>query len=242
MKIQFLTKTQKVYFLAGINRPVIAYQVTKLAESIGAIGVIRPIVLATMDFIDGQKKDYIIDGQHLYNACIRNNIAAPYVKIIIKNQQDMVEKIALLNASSKSWTMTDYITAWSCIYEDYKKLFHYQNVYDFDLSFIAGVLSGASVSDGGSASLRIKKGTFKVIDEEVNTLILDRTTDMLKIIPRLTRGSNRYVCTEYVKFVRTIPTYHHGNFLKKLEKNKEKFVLATHEPDKLSGMFQLLNK
>lgn len=238
----YLTKSQKVYLLAGINRPVIPGQVTKLAQSIDKMGIIRPIVLADIDFIDGKKKSYIIDGQHLFHACMRNNLDAPYVKIEIKDKQDMIEKIALLNASSKSWTMVDYITAWGCVNSDYQKLFKYYNTYDFDLPFLSGVLRGTSVADGGGNSPAIKKGTFKITDEKENIQILDYVTDMLKIIPRLNRNENRYVCAEYVKFLRVTLDYNHNHFLAKLEKNKEKFVLATHEPEKLSGMFKTLNK
>jgi hypothetical protein len=246
MRTTLLNSKTKLYLLAGINRPITPQQVTKLAESIDKMGVIRPIVIASMDFIDGINKKYIIDGQHLFHALIRNNMDIPIIEIKINSKQDMVEKIALLNASSKSWTMVDYITSWCCIKDDYKKLFKYYNIYDFELQFLASILSGNTMTNsaGGNNTISkvIKKGLFSIQDELNNVKILDYTTDMLKIIPRLNRVENNYTCNEYVKFIRSTQNYNHKKFLERLAKNKETFVLATHEPNKLSQIFKQLNK
>jgi hypothetical protein len=101
---------KRFYFLAGINRPITPNQVTKLAASILMMGIIRPIVIAELSFITGVKQKYIVDGQHLYNACLRLGINIPYIIVTVKNQEELIEKIALLNASSKSWTQFDYLT------------------------------------------------------------------------------------------------------------------------------------
>ena len=142
MKAQILKKDSKQSFsyLAGINRPINPSQVTKLANSVNKMGIIRPVVVAELSFIDGKKKLYIVDGQHLFNALIRNNMDIPYVVIDVKDKKDLVEKIALLNASSKNWAMVDYVTAWASLVPDYVRLNHYFQVYDFEISFLAGVL------------------------------------------------------------------------------------------------------
>jgi hypothetical protein len=244
------TKTLKpgetLSYLAGINRPIDPAQVTKLAKSVDSMGLVRSIVVARVSFIEGKEKPYIVDGQHLFNAMLRNALPIEYVEIKVKDLTDLVENIALLNASSKSWKLCDYILAWSSVNPDYKKLNKYFNIYDFELSVLASILSNntLSVSTGGtSITQNIKKGEFKVVDEDFNTSILNDLTDILKIIPRLNRFENRYVCSEYVNFRRTAgSSYDHKTFLKNLDKNKQKFILATHEQEQLADMFRVLAK
>lgn len=242
MKIQILGKTAKKAFsyLAGINRPINPAQVTKLANSVNKMGIIRPVVVAEIAFIDGKKKPYIIDGQHLFNALIRNNMDIPYVVINISDKKELVEKIALLNASSKNWAMVDYVTAWSSLVPDYVKLNHYFQVYDFEISFIAGVLLTLPSADTGSSGRKIKSGEFKISNEKENLQILDYVTDMLKVVPRMNRYENKYACSEYVKFLRVTTNYNHKKFVTNLQKNKKQFVLATHEEGKLSELFTKL--
>jgi hypothetical protein len=223
-------------YLAGINRPIYPAQVTKLAESINKMGVIRPIIIAELDFISGKKTKYIIDGQHLFNALIRNGMDIPYVTITVKDKKDLVETIAKLNASSKNWALVDYIVAWGALVPDYVKLNHYYQVYDFDMGVLASVLNDIS-TDGGNIAKKIKNGTFKVINEEVNVRILNQLTDVLKIVPRMNRMENKYLCREYIKFCRNCSKYNHEKFLRNLEKNKEAFVLVTQEDGKLKELF-----
>ena len=225
-------------YLAGINRPIKPAQVTVLSYSINEMGIIRPIIVAQLEFITGKKEYYIIDGQHLFNACIRNGMDIPYIVIDIADKKELIETMALLNASSKSWILTDYTTAWSALTPDYVKLNHYFQVYDIEMNMIAGVLSGNSLSSGASITKKIKNGEFRIVNEAANVKILDNVTDVLKIVPRMNRYENRYLCNEYVKFMKEKGcNYSHNKFLDFLTKNKEKFVLATHEEGKLSEMF-----
>ena len=241
MKTQTLKKDSKQSFsyLAGINRPIYPAQVTKLAESVIKMGIIRPVVIAYISFVDGVKKPYIIDGQHLFNALIRNNMDIPYVAIEVKDKTDLVEKIALLNASSKNWSMCDYVTAWASLSNDYVKLNHYYQVYDIDLCTLATILLGQSI-DGSNTVKTIKNGNFKVVDEKLNTTILDNITDLLKVITRMARNDNRYATREYTKFLRTTNTYNHKKFIENLKKNKKEFILATQEDGKLVELFTKL--
>jgi hypothetical protein len=203
------------------------------------MGIIRPVVVAYISFIDGTRKLFIIDGQHLFNALIRNNMDIPYVIIDVKDKTDLVEKIALLNASSKNWTMLDYITAWASLSNDYVKLNHYYQVYDIDLCTLATILLGQSI-DGSNTVKTIKNGKFKIVDEKLNTTILDNITDLLKVIPRMARNDNRYATREYTKFLRTTRTYNHKKFIDNLKKNKKEFILATQEDGKLVELFTKL--
>jgi len=244
MKIFYLNKDGKKGFLYldGINRPIIPGQVTKLARSLLLIGCVRPVTVARIKFLTGKEEQYIIDGQHLFNGLIRNNMDIPYVEIKISSKQELVEIIALLNASSKSWTMVDYITAWSSIHDDYKKLRNYYNIYDFDISILAAVLSGSNGNSGGTVTKRIKCGEFRIINEKDNVQLLDYLTDILKIAPRMNRFENRYLCSEYITFLKNKGTnYNHACLLQNLTRRKEQLVLATQEVGKLSELFEKLS-
>jgi hypothetical protein len=231
--------SKKISFLAGINRSIDPAQVTKLAKSIDAIGTQRTIVIAELSFITGKTEWYIIDGQHLYHALMRNGSDIPYVVVEIKDKADLVEKIALLNASSKSWCTQDYITAWSCLKTDYVKLNEYLNRYDLEKSFTASILMNRGY-DGSEIIRDIKRGEFKIINEEANVLILDYITDVLRIIPRQNRTENRYLCREFLKFLKSCADYDHVRFIKNITKVKDEFKFATQESGKLSDFFYKL--
>jgi len=228
-------------YLAGINRSVHPGQVTKLAHSLEKMGILRPVIIAEISFINGKKNKYIIDGQHLFNALLRLGWEIPYVVIEIKNKQELVETIALLNSSSKSWTMQDYVNAWSSLSNDYIKLNHYFQVYDMEVAQIASILTNGTAASGGTITRKIKNGTFKIVNELGNVQILDYITDMLKVVPRMNRWENRYAICEYVKFLRSSRKYDHKVFIDKLQKNKQKFLIATQEEGKLAELFEELS-
>jgi hypothetical protein len=230
-------------FLAGLNRSIIPYHVTKMSVSIDKLGVVRPVIIATLSFITGRPEKYIIDGQHLYTACLRNKIDVPYIEIVIEDKIDLVEKIALLNSSSKSWCIQDYVTAWSSLKPDYIKLNRYFQIYDLEFGVVASILNNQALSSavgGATVNKKIKNGTFEILDEEENVITLDNLTDVLRVVKRQSRNENRYVCSEYVNFYRNCKDYDHKTFIKNLNAQKELFVLATQEEGKLNELFQKL--
>lgn len=245
MKVQILKKSSSkgFKFLVGINRAIIPGQVTKLATSISKMGIIRPVIVTDINFLD-EKGTYILDGQHLFYALVRADMDIPYVKINVKDKKDMIEKIALLNSSSKSWCLKDYMLAWSSISEDFRKLQAYYNTYDFELCLIADILMGTSLrqhAGGGVSVKKLKTGEFKIHNEAKKKVTLDNLTAILKILPRMDRYDNLYVCREYINFLNEIGTdYDHEKFLKSLERRKAQFILATQEDGKLVEMFKKL--
>ena len=228
--------------LAGINRAIVPNHVTKMATSLEKMGPIRPVVVSTIDFIVGSPVTYIIDGQHLYHAMMRLGWDIPYTEIIIKDSVDLAEHLAMLNNSSKSWTMHDYITVWSNINKDYVRLNKYFNIYDIELSQLADILmNGACVGYlGGNhfISGTIKKGEFKVDDEEKAIFLLNCITDALKIVPRMDRLSNKMFISTYVNFINTSVKYDHKQFLVNLKINKDKFKIITHDPEEYKKLLK----
>lgn len=242
-KIQWMGGKATFNYLNGINRGITPAQVTKLAESVNKMGVIRPVIVADLDFITGRKETYIIDGQHLFNALLRLDQKVPYVTVNIKSKEELVETIAMLNASSKSWTLLDYIVAWGSLKSDYVKLNKLYEMYDFELGIIASIMSNRGENANNSVLRSLKRGNFKIYDEAVNMQIMKDMTDLFNVIPRMNRFENRYVCAEFVKFVRAKGArYHHETFIKNVKKNRDKFLAATQQEGYLISLFESCNK
>lgn len=242
MKIKILKQTSKVklLILAGINRPIILNHVSNLAESVKKIGVIRPVVIAYITFLP-IKGWYIIDGQHLERALSRLNVDLPTLEIKIKDEVDLIEKIALLNSSSKSWQMKDYVVAWSYLSVHFKRLLEYHDTYDMDISVLASILSGMMGRTGSVINNHIKRGTFVIIKETKNKKVLDELTEARGFAPRSTRFDSKYFCTEYLSYrVKIGNDYNHSLFLAKLKDNRDKIILASQRKDELVKVFQSL--
>jgi hypothetical protein len=224
-------------FLDGVNRSVIPSHVTKMATSVSKIGITRPVVVAYFEY-KGVKDYYVIDGQNLYHALLRLGLDIPYRVITVDNEQDMVEKIALLNTSSKTWTLLDYVTAWSYIKDDYKKLNHYFNVYDLEMATIASILHGYSGSSNANITKVIKEGSFNIGNLEKAVNILDFTTDVLNIVPRLDRNANRTFVSAYTGFVsNNYDSYNHSKFCTYLKKNAQKLEFVNADKQMIVDFF-----
>lgn len=234
LDIKYMKGKDSFNFLAGINRAVKPSHVTKICKSLNKMGNVNPITVASLSFLNGKKMMYIIDGQHRFTGLIRLGWSIPYIVIDIKDKQDLVEHIALLNASSKSWCVQDYVNAWASLKEDYVKLNRYFEIYDFELSILASILSGNSVN---TITKKIKAGEFKIVSENKKVQILDHLTDALDIVPRMGRIENKYFCKEFVDYVQSKGCeYDHKRAMAFLRKNKDKFVLATQEEGKVKEM------
>ena len=230
-------------FLVALNRSIKPGQVTEIAKSINKMGVIRPIVVAKFTYL-GKQGNYIIDGQHLYHALLRNNSDFPYVEITVNDDADLVEKIALLNSSSKSWTLLDYIQAWSYVVSDYKILMKHFNTYDLEIQQLSSILHRGAVSHhngGENMSKIIKTGLFNVLNEKQAIITLDYITDALKIIPRMDRMSNKLFVSAYVDYLNSKKDYDHAKFCKVLEKHAPQLKFVTIDKDTLADFLKRMN-
>jgi len=233
--LSFLKKDSKKGFrtLDNVNRSIKPSPVTTMVNSILKIGVIRPVVVAYLDF-KGVKDYYIIDGQHLYFALLRLGYDIPYVVVDIKNDEELVETLALVNNTSKSWVMTDYLQAWSFIREDYRILTKYFNIYDLELCTVAGILYNKTEN----ISKALKTGKFKVSNEERAVKLMDYTTDVLKVLPRQDRATNRRLVNSYIMFVYdNFNDYNHKKFISYLKSNLARLEFVNPSTDDLTDFY-----
>lgn len=201
--------------LNGINREVVPHHVTKMSQSMTMYGIIRPVVVADLNFGCLYGK-YILDGTHLYHACMRNNQDIPYIEVTVTNEQELIECLAMLNNSSKPWRLTDYVQSWSYIYDDYKRLLTYHNIYDLELTSVAGILS--SSNNIFSSISVIKDGTFRIKNEEQAIIILDMVSDLIALFPKYERVQFKNLVNGFVHFVKSnFNDYDHKSFMTQIK-------------------------
>jgi hypothetical protein len=243
LKVHFLSRTARSGFhlLAGINRPVKQPHVNTLVESVRLMGIIRPVVITTIAFITGRPLRYIIDGQHLFHACLALDVDIPYTEITVKNQTELVERIALLNSSSKSWDMSDYITAWSSISQHYKTLNYYIERYkQIDYRTLAAALSGGTASN--SISFTLKAGKFVVFDENTNSKVIEELAEANEALGSVYSLQRRNIHRDYLSFRRSIVNYNHKAFMKAMRENHDKIIMATTRGEHVMDLFKKMHK
>ena len=109
------TKNYSMFSLLPMNREINPKHVEKMLMSLNAVGCIRDVIVVTTKAFEGVKKNYIIDGQHLYTALVRENLPISYRTLNITKVDDVVKAMAGLNNSSKSWNLMDYVNAYKVV-------------------------------------------------------------------------------------------------------------------------------
>jgi hypothetical protein len=148
------------FAILPMNRGIDSKHVQKMITSIRKMGVIRAVITTTTNIIEGTEKTYIIDGQHLATALEREGLPIPCIDIKIESEEDLIEKMAYLNNSSKSWDLMNYINAWKMIRPDYMKLFKWKNMYDIEITMLA--IIGVNNTGLRQSTGAVKTGQFKI--------------------------------------------------------------------------------
>ena len=228
---KWLKSYEGLSVLAGINRPIKPAHTVKLSVPIRKYGMVRPVVVVETSLFTGKKERYIIDGQHGYTACLSLGIEIPYIIIPNLNTiEEIIACIAHFNASSKSWSMADYVQAWASIREDYRQLNQLYEQFDLDFDTI---MTAATEADGGTSVAKLKKGEFVVEDYEKAHRICQQISDVFEVIPRLDRFSNRTLTRACASLFKQ-PTYSaakHAKMLAYMAKHSEQLKFVTSDSD-----------
>jgi hypothetical protein len=245
-KLQFKVKVMshslaktRFTFLNGINRLVDSDHVNRMISSIRAIGVIRPIIVTKYTY-KGVKGYYILDGQNLFTGLIKLKMDVPYIEVSINSDRQLVETIALLNNSSRSWTLWDYVNSWSHVKDDYIKLLEYSDTSTIELRMVACVLNGMK---GYSSSINriIKLGKFSVDSETKAVKALNYMTEVFSELPPLDRGVGLAFKYAYMAYMLTnFSTYSHNWFRAYLKKNKKLISQANSDKSKIEFFFKMI--
>ena len=207
------------------------------------MGVVRPVVTIMTSCIDGIKRRYVLDGQHLITALQRLGMDIPYVTLYSEDLKEIIELIALLNASSKSWVLIDYIVAWKALpeKEDYKVLYNAIQTNDLTPNLTA-ICYG--VYDSKDVSKAIKRGDYTIINKKKGDEILKNVCDIFGVLRG--RNNNRAVIHDfvstYVKWRYSVSNYKHEQFLNYVKDHSDKFLLLVATPEQTSKILLKFGK
>jgi hypothetical protein len=125
----------------------------------------------------------VIDGQHRLEVCREYKLPVYYV--VVKNSD--IYDVQMLNSSSKSWALNDYMTCYCelgkddyCIYMKFKK----ENKLSHGITQL--LLSG-NRGEGGGIHKDFKAGNFKI----VNLMKANKQVKMLKDIEAILKTSRK---------------------------------------------------
>ena len=213
-----VTKDYTLFNYLPMNRSIDSKQVEALVESIRAMGVTRQVICIKTACIDGELKTYVIDGQHLVHACQREDMPVEYRYIEITNEDDIVNKMAFYNNSSKSWKLMDYVNAWQYVHPDYLTLKKFKNLYNLEPLMIAGICNNSdSYNAVSAASQLIKNGNFRV----TNTIAEEMCKDFSDLFIKIGRA-DRWVKHQFLRvFIQAYngKSYNHRSILENIDKN-----------------------
>jgi uncharacterized protein YqgV (UPF0045/DUF77 family) len=154
------TTSYKMFSVLPMNRSIDSKHVQKMIASLRIQGCLRVVICCRTNIIEGEWKTYIIDGQHMATALEREGQPIPYIEIDIDSEENLIEKMAYLNNSSKSWDMMNFINAWKMIRPDYMKLFKWKNMYDIEVTMLA--IIGVNNAGVRYSTGMLKTGNFKI--------------------------------------------------------------------------------
>jgi hypothetical protein len=224
LKVKHIIDYSK-FAILPMNRGVDSKHVQKMIASIRKMGVLRCVITCTTDIIEGVKKTYIIDGQHLATALEREGQPIPCVDIKIESEEDLIEKMAYLNNSSKSWDLMNYINAWKMIRPDYMKLFKWKNMYDIEITMLA--IIGVNNAGFRHNTTAIKTGTFKITNPVAEQMCKDFNDIFLKI-----GMSDRAIKFQFLSaFMQAYGNYNHQQVIINLDKHLKTVKLMANGDD-----------
>lgn len=162
LKIHKSKEYDKFSFI-DLNRTVETKHVKLLREAIKRYGFLGVLVCVYTDLFEGVKKLYILDGQHRFNALKDLGYPIEY-KVSdydFNSKKEVTKLIAALNASSKPWTLEDYLHAWSTIgLENYIILKQKYELSGINISLLQSFYE--LKIDSGTLSRKFKNGNLKI--------------------------------------------------------------------------------
>lgn len=187
--LKWIKEGDRLEFLPGVQRSIVAKHIERLVESIQKFGMIRPVTVVEVNFFDGVTRRYVADGQHSLMACLRLGIPVPYILVDgVNDKQELTTLVTMLNSSSKSWKQGDYVNAWAESIEDYKELIKLKQKFDLDYDV---VISASTGRDGGQNIKDLKKGLFRMENPTKAHLTCSRVANLLTLVPKMDRWSTR---------------------------------------------------
>ena len=220
LKLKLTTDYSK-FAVLPMNRGIDSKHVQKMIASLRLQGCVRVVQCCRTNIIEGEEKLYIIDGQHLATALEREGQPIPYIETEVTSEEDLIEKMAYLNNSSKSWDLMNFINAWKMIRPDYMKLFKWKNMYDIEITMLAAI--GINNAGIRNTTASIKTGNFQITNSKAEEMCKAFNDIFLKI-----GMSDRSVKFQFLAaFLQAYGTYNHTKVMSNIEKHMKTVKLLT---------------
>ncbi len=176
-KIQKFTVAQlkellKEKNLLEFNRDISEGHTKKMQESVMDCGILRLPVIGDLSAFDKNRKQAIIDGQHLCNAIVRlpRSSAITSIDCIVKtyeSKKDVISDISKLNNTQKTWNDENYLDAWFKFGKDNIEHFtNYTYLHNLYSSSFDGLPCGFLVDLYAKSKDDFKEGRLEFRDRE----------------------------------------------------------------------------
>jgi hypothetical protein len=182
------------------NRPA-------LAKSLNKYGLINPIKVILTSAFSGKNELYVIDGQHTYNECKRENIDVYYMIVLESDDiPEIVNLMGILNNTQEGWVCDNYIKCYTYVQNPH---YLYLVAKKKDTRFSYPVLN--TIYGTGRSTKSLKNGSFQIIDKEKGDLICDYVMAINKI-----KVLSMKAVIGFKNFYDALNNYNHERFLRNL--------------------------
>lgn len=165
--LEWTPKSKTVFKVLPGNREINNNHVTKLRKIIKEYGMLStPLMVATKRYNgkgDNKLHLYILDGQHRIEACLKDSVSFNYRVIRLEDIATIVDLMAKLNNSDKSWTIDNFINSY-CLVPDLSNDYNLLRQFtiknnDYSTTLCANLLHFGNLTHRQSDM--VKKGKFQ---------------------------------------------------------------------------------
>ena len=215
-----------IRFMPFGNRQIIQRQVTYLKLSILKHGISRGVQAVYTNIFGEGYHYYILDGQHLYRACLALG-AEELLQVYVDEYQylsaiEMVSRVAQINSDQRGWRLANFILAYASTNQllDYNM---FQKKYiDYGLTYQLTAMIYGGLSPTTSSQM-IKAGTFKIVDEHKGDEIAKILQDVVLLFGRANNIILKDFTFAFYNWYNSID-YNHDRFMAFVIENKHKIT------------------
>lgn len=204
----------------GLNRELDYRHTAIMRRSVSLHGNKRLVIIIKTDVIDGVMREYIADGQHLFEALITLGMHIVYTYHIVGTKEQLVQFLTDMNNTAKPWTLMNYIDAWAELTDDYKHLQRSITRYGIKPQGIAMV--AMNLPSRATIAHLIKLGRYHIVDRTRFRTMMGHIVDLLTI-PELGSTNAGYLpnrlIAAFIRHYNSVSEYNHFIIKERLIEN-----------------------
>lgn len=178
----YVTKNYDFFNRIEENRFCVKAHITKMLDSIMALGVCSDIVVVEIEEL---KVRGVVDGQHRLEALKRANASVVFKYVKVNTLKEAIDMIIKMNNTSKKWGVNQYVETWKKLNPHYQTLDKYVREGIVNITLGAYILSNTSLAESKKS---LRTGDFKV------KLSKERINDIFNAFTRLYTQTGLFRC------------------------------------------------